>query len=541
MLRSVLSPTRCRADGAAQSTPADLLLEARAQELAGCIPEATQRYGEAIAAAERCGEHRTLAESLRRLAVLRYHGNETSAAQDLCARSYEVAADAGNDLLAAEALNTLATLRLQTGSLSEARSIYEQALALGGEQRTLRAAVEQNLGIVANIHGDLDAALHHYRSSLQAYDEAGDQHGCARAYHNLGMVSADRGLWSEAQEYFDRSRAIAERSGDAHLKGLCLLNGAEVLIARQQYEEARGEAEAALALFDQLCARAAKADAYRVIGTIYRETGRYALAESRLRFALDLATQCASVLGEAEAARELAVLYQATGRNQEALRSLNRAYERFTQLDARVDLINVGRKVEDLEATYLAVVQEWGQSIESSDSYTHGHCERVATYAVKVAEALDLPPEDRKTIQIGAYLHDLGKIRVPHEVLNKPGPLTPLEFELMQMHTVWGVEALDAVEFPWDIRPIIRWHHEKVDGSGYPDRLAGDEIPLSAQVIGIVDVYDALTTTRAYRSAMPPCDALAVIQQNRHWWRADVVEAFLRAVPEATAAGARAA
>ena len=115
---------------------------------------------------------------------------------------------------------------------------------------------------------------------------------------------------------------------------------------------------------------------------MYRETGRHALAESRLRSAVELAVSTGSILSEAEASRELALLYQGMGRNQEALRLLNAAHRLFGRLDARVDLVDVSTKVRRLEETYFAVVRDWGQSIESSDSYTFGHCERVAGYAV---------------------------------------------------------------------------------------------------------------------------------------------------------------
>ena len=98
------------------------------------------------------------------------------------------------------------------------------------------------------------------------------------------------------------------------------------------------------------------------------------------------------------------------------------------------------------------------------------------------------------------------------------------------MHPVWGLELLATVEFPWDIKPIIRWHHEKYDGTGYPDRLKGDEIPLNAQIICIVDVYDALTTTRSYRGAMSQAEAVGRMEASRHWWRPDVYRAFQEAV-----------
>src|SRR5207302_1004174 len=208
-------------------------------------------------------------------------------------------------------------------------------------------------------------------------------------------------------------------------------------LARARYEDARRNAEAALALFDQLDARSNKGDAYRIIGMVYRETGRHALAESRLRSAIDLALSSGSVLSEAEASRELALLYQTMGRNQEALRLLNAAHGLFGRLDARIDLVHVAGRVGELETTYRAVVREWGQSIESSDTYTYGHCERVADHAVAVARILGMDEHAQTTVRLGAYLHDLGKVKVPHEILNKPGPLTHEEFEVVQMHPLW--------------------------------------------------------------------------------------------------------
>jgi putative nucleotidyltransferase with HDIG domain len=508
----------------------ELLQQARGRERAGCIPEAIACYESAITEAERGGETSVLAEALRRLAVLRHRQDETDRARELCRKSYEVAGRNGHGVLAAEALNTLGGLDLMTGRLPDARQTFLEALALGGDNRELLARVEQNLGILANIQGELDEALARYERSLEAYRSVGDSHGCAIAYHNLGMVTADRGLYEAADRYFGASRAIAARSGDVHLQGLCLVNQAEVDVARQRFENARQSAEEALALFDQLGARGAKADAYRVLGMVYRDTGRPALAESRLRSAMELAVAAGSVLDEAEAARELAILYQGAGRNQEALRLLNTAHRLFRRLEARVDLVHVGGKMAELQATYLAVVREWGQSIEVSDRYTFGHCERVARNAVAMARALGLDEHEETTLLLGAYLHDLGKLRVPHEILNKPTPLTPEETEIVRLHPAWGLELLANIEFPWDIKPIIQWHHERYDGSGYPDGLKGEEIPLAAQIVGILDVFDALSTTRAHQPALSVEQAVARILAHRGWWSERVLEAFLQVV-----------
>ena len=506
--------------------PRDLLHEARARERAACIPEAIQLYETAISIAERTGDNAVLAEALRRLAVVLHHRNESARARELCNRSYKIACDLENDILAAEALNTMGGMAIRGGDMDAARAHFIQALERGGQARELHARIEQNLGVIANIQGEISTAVAHYERSVEAYRATNDEHGCARAYVNLGIAHTDLKQYDKADDYFTRSFAIAERAGDAHLQGMCLANHAEAHFFRGRYEESRRNAESALAIFDQLDSQADKSEAYKMIGMVYRETGRPALAESRLRTAIELAVSAASILNEAEAARELALLMQGMGRNQDALTLLNTAHRLFGRLDARVDLVWVGGKVSELETTFFDVVREWGQSIESADSYTFGHCERVAQRALAVARELELDDTLQTTIRLGAYLHDLGKVRVPHEILNKPGPLTREEFEIVQMHPIWGLELLAAVEFPWDLKPIIRWHHERYDGTGYPDRLRGDEIPVAAQIVGIGDVYDALTTARSYRPALSHEAAMTEIERCRGWWSEAVYDAF---------------
>jgi putative nucleotidyltransferase with HDIG domain len=511
-------------------TTADLLRDAQEQERRGAIDAALRAYEAVSDKAEGEGDLALLAETLRRVAAHRSRRGEGEAALALCARSHDIAVGLHEEGLAAESLNTMGCIQMSLGRMNDARDAFLKALKLGGPVRSVRARVEQNLGVLANIQGALDEALAWYGRSLEEYRAAKDEHGCAIAYNNLGLASADRELYDEADRYYRESRVIAERVGDFHLLGSTLANLAEVHCSRQRYDEALQSADDALRLFERIGARAPKSEAYRVIGVVYRDTGRPVLAESRLRSAIDTAVSTGSVLAEAEASRELAMLYQTLGRNQEALSLLNAAHRLFQRLDARIDLVHVGGKMEALQATFLAVVRDWGRSIESSDSYTFGHCERVAQNAAAVARVLRLDESEVLTIRLGAYLHDVGKVRVPHEVLNKPGKLTDQEFAIIRMHPVWGIELLADVEFPWAIKPIIRSHHEKHDGTGYPDRLRGDEIPLSAQIVGVVDVYDALTTTRSYRAAMSREEALAEMARCRHWWSPPVYEAAVQAL-----------
>ena len=515
---------------AAPRGAASLLHEAREHERAGRVADAVRAYQAAIDAAGDRDDGRALVEALRRLGSLRRRAHELAEALELVQRSYDVARELGDDALAAEALNGIALVHLERGHWDEARSHLRRALEIGSERPELRGRIQQNLGVIANIQGDFRNAMGHYRRSLDAFRDAQDQHGCMIAYHNLGMISADRQRWDDADEYFRATLEIAASTGDVRLRGLALLNRAEVDIAKQRYEEARRGTEEALKIFDQLGERDGRSAAYKFLGVLYRETGRPLLAEARLKAAIELASNVGAAAEEAEASRELAILYQALGRNQDALRLLNTSHRLFRRLKAHVDLVDVSGKVARLESVYLEIVRDWGRSIESTDSYTHGHSERVATYGATLAAAMGLDEAALTTIRLGAYLHDVGKVRVPHEILNKPGKLTDEEFGIMKMHPVYGIELLASVEFPWDLKPIIRSHHEKVDGSGYPDRLRGDEIPLTAQLICVVDVFDALTTTRSYRGAMTRETALAEMHRSRHWWEPEVFDAFLASV-----------
>jgi putative nucleotidyltransferase with HDIG domain len=527
-MTEILFPQTQRLDGPDRRRGATHFLEeAREQEKNGRMLEAMQACTMAIELANEVTEPRILAEALRRLGSLRRRRHEAKEAAELCARSYEVAMSIPDSLLAAEALNGLALIYFALGDWDDARRELKRALELGAEYPGLRGSIEQNLGIMANAEGDLEAALEHYERSLELFKATSDKRSQAMAYNNLGMLNADHERWAEADECFRTSLEIADSVGDVKNRGHALLNRSEVLLARGEHEEARRSAEAALQIFDDMGARDLKSEAYKFIGMVYRDTGKTVLAEERLKASLELSIEVGATLSQAETTREMAILYRQMGRNQETLKLLTSSHRLFGRLNARRDLVDVASKTVQLEQIYLDIVKQWGASLESSDTYTHGHSERVANYSLMVAQALGLDQSELTAIRVGAYLHDLGKVRVPHEILNKPGKLTNEEFATMKMHPVFGIEMLASVDFPWDIKPIIRSHHEKLDGSGYPDRLRGDEIALSANIVCIADVFDALTTTRSYRSAMDTAKAVGIMLENPEHWRAEVVQSFM--------------
>ncbi len=169
-------------------------------------------------------------------------------------------------------------------------------------------------------------------------------------------------------------------------------------------------------------------------------------------------------------------------------------------------------------------------AIEQKDDYTEGHGERVAVFARSLAEHVGLPPEEVEQVYMGGVLHDVGKIGCPDAILNKPGPLTPDEFEIIKRHPVHGWEICRHLKSLGECTlGCIRNHHERLDGSGYPDGLTGDAVPVSTRIMSIADVFDALATARAYKPAFPTETCFKILREEaeRGWWDKELVEAFV--------------
>jgi putative two-component system response regulator len=199
------------------------------------------------------------------------------------------------------------------------------------------------------------------------------------------------------------------------------------------------------------------------------------------------------------------------------------------ELRARVrSLVRLKRHTDDLESAENLMLS-LAMAVEARDHYTHGHCERLAEYATTLGRHLGLPMEDIEALRRGGYLHDLGKIAIPDAILLKRGPLSPDEFEVMRQHPVVGDRLCSPLHSLDRVRPIIRHHHERLDGTGYPDGIRGDQIPLLAQILAVADIYDAVRTERPYKPPRSVSDACAVLGQevDRGWRRRDLVEPFI--------------
>ena len=489
---------------------------AQRAERAGNWDLALNLYQRAADEVRELGQQVRLAELLRWIGRVHRLRGDLETAEQAYRESLEVAEACGDPEQIASGLNVLAVVQQAYGHVDEAEALYQRARSIANENgfERLAAMIEQNFATLANIRGEIDVALAAYQAALERYQRLGDDWACACARNNMGMAYTDRGEWEKAAQQFQLARESAARTGDAEIRGTVELNTAELYLKSGDLDKAREHCAAAFAVFSRLQSKTSLAETYKMFASIYRASGKPQLAETHLSVIVELARACEDRLLEAEIEYERALLHVAEGRNREALMSLNAAHEIFRAFKASHEVLDIDRRLDRIEETYLEVVRAWGESIESKDRYTAGHCGRVADYACMLAEAVGFKGRDLNWIRMGSFLHDVGKTGVPSEVLNKPGKLTDEEFEQMKRHTVLGDAIISETPFPWDIRPIVRNHHERWDGKGYPDGLKGEEIPLTARILCVADIYDALTTARSYRGAMSREEALAIMEKE---------------------------
>jgi putative nucleotidyltransferase with HDIG domain len=184
-----------------------------------------------------------------------------------------------------------------------------------------------------------------------------------------------------------------------------------------------------------------------------------------------------------------------------------RSYQLYV---ARVD--DSLQHAEQMAGLHLRTIEALALAIEAKDQTTADHLERVQTYAVEIGKEMNLPYEQLEAIRAAALLHDIGKLAVPEHILSKPGKLTPEEFDKMKIHPIVGAEIIERAEFPYPVAPIVRSHHERWNGEGYPDGLVAEQIPIGARILSAVDCLDALSTDRQYRRALPLAEAMDFVQ-----------------------------
>ena len=418
-------------------------------------------------------------------------------------------------------LNLFGGVAFQRGEMERAERCFQDALgtALRLADVSRQAAALVNLGAIANVRGRFGAALALYRRGQRAYRRAGNAHGEARALHNMGLVLADLKRWRGAQACYRSALRKAVAAGDSMLMGLIALNASEVSIALGDLRAAREACDEACDRLTELEAWPAIADVNMRYGELFRLMDKPGLAREHLRRAARLSHEIGAPLSEAEALRALGQVHADHGAFREALECYGRALRLFRSVEA-------GHELAD--TVIVEIVEVYSRDLEAADPFLFGHSARVAQYAAATGRRLGFDPERLKGVLVAGYLHDIGKLFIDREIANKEGPLTPEERASVMRHCAFGADHLSRFELPWNVAPIVRAHHEDYDGSGYPDRLAGEAIPLEARILHVVDVYDALVSRRSWREAWAREEAVAYLRMGTgHSFDPEVLDAFL--------------
>ena len=452
---------------------------------------------------------------LHRLIARTYMQESEHDSADLWARLALSISDAADDPAGyGHAMNMLASICWTKGELDEAERLYtiaQDSAQRSGDAR-LSAMTDTNLGNIATVRGNHAEALAFHESALKTARHAGLGPEVMFALNNLGLLHTQMARFEAAERSYREALRIARELGDLSACSLALVNVARLRLRQDDHEGARVSCDEASKLAHEIGDASTEGEAAQIYGIIERARGNSAVAEGHFLRAERVAHSRGDLILQGETARELAVLYRQQDRNRQTLQKLNQAHRLFGQLRARNELADIDRQTARLESDFVEVARRWGESIESQDHYTQGHCERVADLSCALwARVSNADQASLFWFRIGALLHDVGKLMVPAEVLNKPGRLDAEEWALIRRHPSAGVELLADIEFPWDVRPIVESHHERWDGKGYPHGIGGEEIPLTARVLCVADVYDALTSVRSYKKALSHTDAMAIM------------------------------
>lgn len=457
------------------------------------------------------------AQLLRLVARTYLHDADYVATVDCATAALAVAEQARDEAARGHAINILAIVEWKHGNMDEAERLYllaRESAHRSGEER-LAAMTASNLGIIANVRGEEREARQYYESSLAHARGAGRADQAIAALCNLGQLDTQSGHLDLASRHLGEAHELATVIGDHSSLIIIELHLAKLRIRQGDLAGARAACDRTRGILEQIGDAREAGEAEYVYGIVARAGGDAVAAEQHFLRAERIGIDRQDMILQGEIARELSELYRAQGRNRQTLQRLNHAHRLFAQLRARRELADVDRRTVKLENEFLDVVRKWGESIESKDIYTQGHCVRVADLACALWTRVQADDDTSLFwFRIGALLHDVGKLMIPAEVLNKPGKLSDEEWAMMRGHPSAGVELLADIEFPWDVRPLVESHHERWDGRGYPHGLAGEEIPLTARVLCLADVYDALTSVRSYKRAFTHDEAMEIMRQD---------------------------
>lgn len=416
-----------------------------------------------------------------------------------------------------KALRNLGVVYVELGEFEEAEVTYHNAIqqAKQTDDKILYADLTNNLGAIMNMKGNRHEALTYYLESLDIYKSHNEIRKAAYTENNLAISFAERGMTQEAFDYFRRAYDIAIEIKDASLTLIVDINLADLYLKKGALSEAKQHCRKAEQYLDEAGLKNGHlVEIRKIAGKIAFQEKQYDTALNQFDEAFKTSREIGTQFLEAEVLLERGKLFAVTERHFDALNDLESSYRIYTDLQANGKREQTEEVIDSVEQLYLDVFDTMARDVDRKDPYTKGHSDRVSSLSLLLAREVGLRGGKLKTIVAAALLHDLGKIKIDDHVLKKAGKLTDDEFREIKKHPEYGVELLRGKDFPWDIKPLILGHHEKIDGKGYPQGLKGEDIPLGARIICIADVFDALTSDRVYRTAYNTEKALHIMESD---------------------------
>jgi diguanylate cyclase (GGDEF)-like protein/putative nucleotidyltransferase with HDIG domain len=493
-----------------------LLEQAREAEGRGRSDLARELYERALECARGPNEASVVPVAILGAARLASAAGETTVALDILEAALASATARGADDDCAHAAALRSRVLWESGDLAGAEGEAARARdwARGAGDARQAAQTLRTLGALAVARGALDEGIARYETCIGELRALGHVADLSATLVSLAELYDDARRWDASDSAFQEAVSVASGLGQPTAVLDAQLRHAELLARRGDVDRAQAACDRAVETARRLRDARATAAAARTAAMVARERGDLARAEERLSAAEVAMRDHDDPVLAAELAAERAELYHRQDRHRETIIALNRAYRALSQLRGTTAVADLARRARRLEAQFIDVVRRWGQSIEAKDLNTHGHCERVADLACAIAAHMGVTGPTVFWYRVGALLHDIGKLVIPAELLNKPGRLSEDEWSLVRRHPTAGAEMLADVDFPWDVRPIVESHHECWDGSGYPHGLAGERIPLAARIVCVTDVYDVLTSDRSFKRALSHDEALDVMRRD---------------------------
>lgn len=538
--RAQLPPLRLV--GAAEASASALIEQARVAEQRSRRDLARELYESALQRARGPHDAPIVAIAMLSAARLASGAGETTVALDILEAVLASATARGSDADCARAAALRARVLWESDDLAGAEGEAVRARDWAQRAGDAREAAQslRTLGALAVARGALEDGIGLYESCVAELRALGQVAELSATLVSLAELYDDARRWDASDAAFQEAASVAAGFGEPSSVLDAQLRHSELLAHRGDIERAQAACERAVETARRIRHPRATAAAARTAAMIARERGDLARAEERLVAAEAALRDHDDPVLAAEVAAERAELYHRQDRHRDTIIALNRAHRALSQLRGTTAVADLARRARRLEAQFIDVVRRWGQSIEAKDLNTHGHCERVADLACAIATQMGVPGSTTFWYRVGALLHDIGKLIIPAELLNKPGRLTEDEWAIVRRHPVVGAEMLADVDFPWDVRPIVECHHECWDGSGYPHGLAGERIPLAARIVCVADVYDVLTSDRSFKRALTHDEALDVMRRDvGRQFDPAVFRAFEEVVGEWTRSDAR--